>query len=345
MDKKLAVLVDTDEEYIAALEYKLLEEWQEDVDIHVISQLKYFNEFFSQPRTMDILIINEYLYSEKVRKQNCGCVFILKEDDTNLHLGAGPMELSKYSSIKEIYAQIMRVVRMSAPHKDIERTRMYMVYSPVGGCGKTVCALGLSGQLSQFEKKVLYINLESIQDFNEYLEDKQWASPGFCYGLGGRRPDISREALQEVGSCGFDFLRPMEKSPVTYQVTDERLFDLARHIQDEKLYDIIVIEVSGEFTAKKAEWMEQMDKVFIIAMNDSHSIEKLRSFLKNIVYSSEKYLFICNRVLREQDNYRNPLLSMGEISVCEYIEEQEGGMSLEKIMDRGILRKTAYALE
>lgn len=39
------VIADTDEEYISALEYKLIEEWGETVEIHVISQLKYFNEF------------------------------------------------------------------------------------------------------------------------------------------------------------------------------------------------------------------------------------------------------------------------------------------------------------
>lgn len=58
MEKKLIVVVDTDEEYLSALEYKLLEEWEEKADIEIITQLKYFQEFFGKPRNIFLLVIN-----------------------------------------------------------------------------------------------------------------------------------------------------------------------------------------------------------------------------------------------------------------------------------------------
>ena len=65
MENIKIVVADTDEEYLAPLEYKLAEEWKDKGDIEVITSLKYFNEYFSQPRDIFILIINEYLYSER----------------------------------------------------------------------------------------------------------------------------------------------------------------------------------------------------------------------------------------------------------------------------------------
>ena len=79
----MIVVVDTDEEYLAPLEYKRLEEWEEKADIEIITQLKYFNEFFSQPRSIFMLIINEFLYNEKIQKQNCSHVFVLRENESD----------------------------------------------------------------------------------------------------------------------------------------------------------------------------------------------------------------------------------------------------------------------
>ena len=81
MEKKLIVVVDTDEEYLSALEYKLLEEWEEKADIEIITQLKYFHEFFGKPRNIFLLVINELLFNQKIQKQNCSHILLLSEEE------------------------------------------------------------------------------------------------------------------------------------------------------------------------------------------------------------------------------------------------------------------------
>ena len=350
MDKKLVVIADTDEEYITALEYKLIEEWNEDMELHIISQLKYFNEFFNQPRSIYMLLVNEFLYNDKVKKQNCNYVFILREDEIGDGLTAyedsTTQELSKYSSIKEIYAQIMSTVRRSSMQAPVEHTKMYMVYSPVGGCGKTLCALGLCEQLAEQKKRVLYINMETIQSFDHFLDAVSFAKPSFAYALGAGSVDLKREVLPEIGSGTFDYLKPLEKAPLSYQIKERAYMNLAETIQAEKLYDMIVLEVSGEFHYAKVQWMDRMDKIFVVCMADETSAVKVQSFLKNIVCTEEKFLFICNRLKPETENYLSNMISLGDITVCEYIEEfPSGEMTLEDIRSRGILKATAYMLE
>lgn len=347
MEKKLIVIVDTDEEYVSALEYKLIEEWQDHARLHIITQLKYYNEFFSQPRTIDVLIINEFLYSDKIKKQNCDYTFILKEDETTAQEYDGSVvELSKYSSIKEIYTAISRTVRMEPTQSITADTKLYMVYAPAGGCGKTLCALGLCEMLSELGKRVLYVNAENLQTFHAYLKDDVYAKPSLGYAMTEANFDIYREVLTEIGNENFDFLRPLEKSPIAYHIKIEDFSRLIQKLSVAKLYDCIVIEVSTEMTYEKIQWMDQMDKLFIITGQDQLSVDKLDCFLKNIAYSGEKYMIVCNRLNKNKENVLGPFAASLGLSVCEYIEEKEGGwMTLEDIRQKSILKTTAYMLD
>ena len=347
MNKVVAVLADTDEEYISALEYKLLEEWRDTVELLVITQAKYCQEFFSQPRTIDVLLIHERLYTETVQKQNCRHVFLLCETEVDIHFPKpGVVALPKYSGLKALYAQIMREIRIDPLQQNVEKTELYLVYSPAGGCGKTLCALGLCQQLAGMGERVLYLNTESVQDFSYYLGPCPTASAAFCYSLGNRQPDISREVLPEIERGEFDFLRPLERALSSYQATEKSIFELARRIQMEKRYDRMVVEVSLELDDQKSSWMEWADRVFVVTMADARSVYKLEAFLKNIVYSRDKFWFIGNREKAEGENCLHSPLTWGEIVVCERIPELEDGpMTLKRMEERHILRRTAYALE
>lgn len=56
---------------------------------------------------------------------------------------------------------------------------MIMVYSPVGGVGKTSVALSLCYQLSLLNKNVLYINVGDIQNHPFYLNKEGYVENSF----------------------------------------------------------------------------------------------------------------------------------------------------------------------
>lgn len=348
MEKRLIVIVDTDEEYLAPLEYKLLEEWEEKADIEVITQLKYFNEFFSQPRNIFLLVINEFLYNEKIQKQNCSHVFVLRENETEDFWKTDDKKkrsLYKYSSLKEIYGEIMKNIRVHAEQMPVEQTRLYVVYASCGGSGKTIASLGISNALSDLGKRVLYINMESFQDFNFYLEDKSYALPSFSYALAIGERDIAARMLPELGKEEFEFLKPFEKSPLSYQIQEENYINLVDRIKSLKKYDAIVLEVSRDITKGKLQVMEKADKIINICTQTEDSAYKIEKLLTNIKWREEQWVFICNRYRKEEENYLSNQVSLGMYTVTEYVEERDMPLTLEMVRRQGIFDRTAYLLD
>lgn len=348
MEKKLIVVVDTDDEYLAPLEYKLVEDWEDRADIEIITQLKYFNDFFSQPRNIFLLIVNELLYNEKIQKQNCRHVFVLREDEQDSYLAARDKKVSslyKYSSIKEIYAEIMKEIRVNMEQLPVDHTKLYTVYSVCGGSGKTIAALGICSALSDFGKNVLYISTETYQDFTFYLQDKKYASPSFCYALATGDRDMVARMLTELGNEEFHFLRPLEKTPISYRITDESYLELVKQVAELKKYDAIVLEMSRELTRGKLKLMEQSDKVINICMQTEDGAYKIEKLLQNMNWKEEQWLFVCNRYKKNEENYLSNQVSLGMYSITEYIEEQEMPLSLETIRKEGMFDTTVYLLD
>lgn len=348
MERKLIVIVDTDEEYLAPLEYKIIEEWEDKAEIEVITQLKYFNEFFSQPRNIFLLVIHEFLYNDKIQKQNCRHVFVLQEEEPDTYSAFADKKirsLYKYSSIKELYAEVVKEIRVNVEQMPVEHTHLYTVYSVCGGSGKTIGGLGICSALSDLGKRVLYINTESYQDFHFYLEDKNYASPTFGYALAARERNLAHQMISELGHEEFDFLRPFEKTPLSYQITEECYLDLVEQVRERKKYDAIVLEMSRELTRDKLRLMEQADKVINICMQTEDAAYKNEKFLANINWKEERWVFVCNRYRKEEENHLSNQVSLGLYAITEYIEEQDLPMTLETVRKKGIFDTTAYLLD
>lgn len=347
MENIKIVVADTDEEYLAPLEYKLAEEWKDKGDIEVITSLKYFNEYFSQPRDIFILIINEYLYSEKIRKQNCGYIFLLREDedfsDDRIERG-NCTSLYKYSSVKEIYSQISGTIRLENPEHATEHTRIYMTYATMGNSGKTLLSLGLCQALKALGNKVLYICGEDFQDFSVYLKNCHgFCSGRFAYSLATKSQSIRQELLPELDTEDFDYVRPMEKAPATCQIKDEDYGAFLNTLKNTQLYDAIVFEASAGFTQEKLRLFSLVDKVVVFFTPQKASLRQLDIFLNSIRRDDEKLLLVCNRMKTPAGADEMGVWD-GRYPISEYIAEQKEPFGLEEIRESGLLKKLAYIL-
>ena len=59
MAKPRIVIVDSDINYIIPLQMKFVDEFFEKIDLEIITDPIYFNDLFSTPQKIDILIISE----------------------------------------------------------------------------------------------------------------------------------------------------------------------------------------------------------------------------------------------------------------------------------------------
>ncbi|NLL65740.1 MAG: hypothetical protein GX239_08025, partial [Clostridiaceae bacterium] len=63
MKKVKIIIADPDEQYLAPIESKFLQEFDDGIDLEMITDVAYFAEFFATPQKADVLIIGETMYS------------------------------------------------------------------------------------------------------------------------------------------------------------------------------------------------------------------------------------------------------------------------------------------
>lgn len=75
------LVVCQDEEYLKSIEYRLAQALADKADISYISDYECLKEYNAQPKDIDILLIEEKLYQEVIKRQNCRNVYLLVEDE------------------------------------------------------------------------------------------------------------------------------------------------------------------------------------------------------------------------------------------------------------------------
>ena len=217
MNRFSMVICVFDEIYLSSLEIGLLKGLGDKSEIMLITNREYFDWFFGKPQKIDVLIIEEELYEETIQRHNIGTVFILQEEAESRQFKDGAVSLFKYSSVKEIYYKILG--RLGEKIKDndenTDKTEIILVYSPVGGSGKTTTALNICSELADYNKKVLYLNIESVQSFHWFLRNREYVDEMFMQELSVQGKGILSNLINYTGNEEFDYIKPVQGALIT----------------------------------------------------------------------------------------------------------------------------------
>ena len=343
------VIAGKDEEYLVSLEIGLLKGMGDMVDITMITDNDYYNYYFSIPQKIDVLIIEEALYSEVIERQNVGNIFVLEETKANKLYKQNVMGIFKYSSVKEIFHKIFGKIGNDFKQDDNRNdlnTQTILIYSPIGGSGKTLLALSMCNELAEFNKHVLYINVETIQNFHWFLASQEEAPEEFCYNLANHNNNMIMNFDAYVGNEGFDYIKPVPASTLSFGIKKEDYFYIIAELVRSKKYDYIVIDTSIDMDESNCKMMGICDRVISIVKQDALSVWKADSFLENIDYSdSQKYMFVCNRYTTEMRNFIVESEYLYECNITEYIGEYDAEiLSLDTTKHNHIMKQTVMLL-
>ena len=70
------IIADTDINYIAPLQYKFINDYFNNIDLEIITDQQYFNEYFSMPRTAEVLIVSEEMYEASLKRHDIKNILI-----------------------------------------------------------------------------------------------------------------------------------------------------------------------------------------------------------------------------------------------------------------------------
>ncbi len=348
MAKQAIILADTDEKFIASLELKFVEELNDDLNLEIITDENYFNEFFSQPQNAIVLVVSEDLYTSELKRHNINKIFVLTESvDDN---GTEDLEIEKifkYSSPKEIYKHIVAQSNINSGVKAEKETIVAMFYSASGGVGKSTLALGVSDALVKSFNKVLYINAQRINSF-QYMLNNQSPIPNSAISefmdvsgnLYGRIKHIFRNER-------FDYLPPFSMALSSIGLEYSTYIEIIKSAKASKNYDVIIVDTDVTFDKEKADLITLADKVFIITEQTRKSVFATNTILKNISCNdSSKYFFICNKFDDQINNYLSSNEFEQRFIINEYIKYDSNvdSLTLSEIGSNPEIQKISYLI-
>lgn len=347
MAKPRIIIADTDVGYIIPLQYKFVDVFFEKVDIEIITSRGYFDELFATPQKADILIVSEALYDPTLLKHNIAHVFLMTEqyEEEQTH-ELKVNRLFKYTSIKEIFNEIIGKAGLVVDGHTKKDTQVILVYSACGGTGKTTVALGMSVCLTKNYKRVLYLNAARLQTFQRLLGNSSPITATDVYAkLANPREGIYNDIRHVIRKELFSYLPPFKAAlmslGVDYSVY-EKIIVSAKKSAD---FDYIIVDADPTFDEDKAKLINLADKVVIVTTQTVGSVHATNTLVSNINgANSEKYVFVCNDFNKDNDNALiSPAITL-KFTVQDYIDhiDHYDRLSCETMATCGGIQKTAF---
>lgn len=352
MARPRIIIADTDVNYILSLQLKFIEEFFEKIDLEIITDKDYFDNLFGNPQRAEILILSEELYDLSIQKHNIGNVFLMTEkNEEEQTADLNITRIFKYTSIKEIFNEILGKSSDSLNVKNSgkKEPQIVVITSAAGGVGKTTIAMGMSACLGKDYKRVLYINCDYLQSFAHLLSNQSVISNNEVYSNLIRNNDNIYQSIKYlIRNEVFSYLPPFKAPLISLGVSPEIFIKIALSAKKSGDYDFIIIDTDSVFDERKALLLNIADKVVIVTRQNKTSVFATNTLVSSIDgINTEKYIFICNDFVKEQDNALiSPDIIM-KYGVSEYIDHiiQFDLLKGSDLAEQTSIRKATYLFD
>lgn len=307
MARPRVIIADEDANYIVPLQFKFVTDFFNKIDLEVITDRAYFDEYFSKPQNAEILIVSDELYDSALQRHNIQNIFVMMEQYDEG--GTGELnvnQLFKYTSIKEIFNEIIGksagVLNVAAV--ETKETQIILVTSAAGGVGKTTVAMGVAACLAQNYKRVLYIEAARLQSAQCMLKnDAPISSPDIYTKLLNPSESIYEEIKHVIRKEGFSYLPPFKAALLSLGLSYSVYEKIAMSGKKSDDFDYVIIDAESSFDEQKINLLDLSDKVIVVLKQENNVVYATNQFVSNIDnLNTDKYLFVCNSFNSEQYN-------------------------------------------
>ena len=299
MKTRRIIMADPELYYILKLQIKFLKEIQDAYEIDVITDREYFEDCFSSPQNAECLIISENWASSGLSKHNIDHIVVLTSgSDTESDTALSRTRIPKYTSTDEIYIQVRNLLGSELATGKIPNKEgsVILFHSASGGTGKTVLSLGLAEYLSQKYYRVLYVNTQSAQSFQYYLEDKTPISTNTAIALLDPDNNVYKLLREQFREERFCYLPPFAMPMFSYGIQSKIYTQLIKRAKESNAFDYIIVDTGSELDQETAEEIAIADKVVMVLMQGAEYRFALKEMLRKLNIKNDKLIRLCNRV-------------------------------------------------
>lgn len=351
MARPKVIIADEDTSYIVPLQFKFVTDFFNKIDLEIITDRAYFDEYFSRPQNAEILIISDDLYDSSLQRHNIQNIFVMMEQYDEG--GTGELNVNqifKYTSIKEIFNEIIGksagALNVAAVEK--KETQIILVTSAAGGVGKTTVAMGVAACLVQNYKRVLYIEAARLQSAQCMLEnDTPISSPDIYTKLLNPSDSIYADIKYVIRKEVFSYLPPFKAALLSLGLNYSIYEKIAISGKQSGDFDYIIIDAESTFDEQKINLFDLSDKVVVVLKQENNAVQATNQLVSNIDnLNVDKYLFVCNSFDSEQYNaIISPNISL-KFGVNEYVPQirEIGNEKAIDLVEVNELKKVAFLI-
>lgn len=283
------LIADGSEDYALRLEDKFLRMMRNAIDLEVITDRTYFSKFFSSPRHLDVALISEDLIIPNLDNQTIDKLFIMSEEVNRETLDDGQVRIYKYTSLSHVFNQTMGdFSHLAKTRSSRQAPRAIVLFSPVGGSGKTTIAIGVGTCLQDAGYRVLYVDAEYLQAVGKLFSrvGKMSGNAALALARGSKNPYAI--AKQCIVHDVIDVLPPLSANILMFGISFDTYTRIIEGAMQSGDYDYVIIDTDSAFNAEKLELVQMCDAVVIPTTQGAIQQEKVSMFLKGLDTSGQE---------------------------------------------------------
>lgn len=299
MRKPLMVVADTDEELLYPLLARLIDELPDELQLEVITDKEYLDNYFQDYRVIDLLVISEKDYQIDMKRHQIRKTVVLIENHQVVAATSeeSVVRLYRYSKLSAIVNAILSFspLNMETVKEQTDRTKVVLVTSTAGGEGKTLLALGIAKSLTAAGKRALYIDAEWMQNFDLYLDKAESLSTEAVLSFintGGKDFDKTEEFIRLEN--GVRYLSGSTRSLASFSKSPDIYITFIKNIISTQKYQYIVVDTDSCLDNTKIDLIGLSDQIVIVSRTDTTTGRRIDRLLSNLNISMDKCLFVSN---------------------------------------------------
>ena len=280
--KKTMILADRDEAYLERLSNYFMEKSPQ-LELNIFTN-KELLEKYLQRGHIDILAVDESFADAKMAEA--------ADASVKLCLSAGRMEIEGFESVRkyqktesllnEILLKYAQATGSSEAIRGNSNTRTAAFYSPAGGTGKSVLALGLAAASAGAGFRTLYVNLEEVDSVNYALKKTPGTLSDLFLALKTKGMNagikLAASTAQELEG-GFFYVSGVESVAEYEEIESRDLVRLLTMIREQAEYDVLIVDLSSGFSERTIKLLEQADVIFVPVTDEESAAAKVNRLL------------------------------------------------------------------
>ena len=308
MNISLAI-VDENKEYLSRLVEGLS---PFDLSISIYTSVENLEEAIPK-KSFDIVLFDPDICNRTIHFGNSVKLPVCLYSDgcRNSMLYENVTQVSKYQRISNIYNEILRAFADRAGGAmgldKSSQTSVISVYSPIGGVGKTMTALAISGAIRDMGNEVLFLSLEQISSstiVNPYMEE------GITALLSSQNDrnvnfELKVRGLAKRGIKDIYYIEGFERMVDYMDVEADEIVELIEKIKRLGAYKAIVLDLGSCVDKIVSATLGCSDQVVLVQSSDDTGNKKMDNLMTEplILDLDKKITMVNNKVAN--GNYVN----------------------------------------